>query len=128
MIHQILVNILRNSKCHVSRRYLFKHCPTFKHGKRRERKQVSVTVLGARSYMGKMLSLMLKQSPLIHELHLYSPNSSACGIGLDLAQIDTNTKVKAYFGSELLIDSLRVSCSIYVLDNYLINLIPFFSF
>lgn len=108
MLHEISVNLLRNITCHIARRNLFKHCPT---AKKNARKKICVTVLGATSYMGQILTLMLKQCPLIGEVRMYCPNKLQCGLALELAHIDTNANVKAYFGSHLLIESLVVRCT-----------------
>lgn len=108
-MNKIPVNFLRRVSYNVVRRYSFEDCSPYQRAKIIPKPEpIRVTVLGARSHMGRLLSLMLKQNELIDELRLFCPDASACGIGLELAQIDTNTKIRAYSGAELLSDSIQV--------------------
>nr|CAD7587058.1 unnamed protein product [Timema genevievae] len=67
-----------------------------------------VTVLGATGQVGQPLSLMLKQSPLIHELALYDVEGTL-GVAADISQVDTGCKVCSFTGPEELDGALRGS-------------------
>lgn len=71
-------------------------------------KHVTTTLVGAATPVGRMTSLLLKQNPYIDELRLYCSTEDVCGIALDLSHIDTNTKVKAYAGREVLPEAIQV--------------------
>lgn len=60
---------------------------------------LKVTIVGAAGRIGKPLSLMLKQSPLIDELALYDVRPT-CDFALELGHIDTNCKVSAFTGPD----------------------------
>jgi malate dehydrogenase len=64
--------------------------------------------LGASGGIGQPLSLLLKQSPLVDYLHLYSQRRSSLShsLGHDLSHISTACKVSEYFGEDQLLDSL----------------------
>nr|CAD7455423.1 unnamed protein product [Timema tahoe] len=67
-----------------------------------------VTVLGATGQVGQPLSLMLKQSPLIHELALYDVEGTL-GVAADISQVDTGCKVCSFTGPDELDGALRGS-------------------
>nr|CAD7200432.1 unnamed protein product [Timema douglasi] len=67
-----------------------------------------VTVLGATGQVGQPLSLMLKQSPLIHELALYDVEGTL-GVAADISQVDTGCKVCSFTGPEELDAALKGS-------------------
>lgn len=66
------------------------------------------TLIGAASPLGRMTSLLLKQNCYIDELRLYDKSEESCGIALDLSHIDTNTKVQAYAGRQVLPEAIQV--------------------
>jgi len=59
------------------------------------------------------LSLLLKKTQLVRELHLYDVKGTA-GVMADLSHINTLTKVRAFEGNQNLLDCLKVSgaCSL----------------
>lgn len=68
----------------------------------------TVTLMDAATDMGQALSLMLKQNFIIDELRLYD-DKDTIGIGIDLSDIDTSTRILAYTGEENLTEALTVS-------------------
>jgi len=72
-----------------------------------------VAVLGASGGIGQPLSLLLKKTQLVRELHLYDVKGTA-GVMADLSHINTLTKVRAFEGNQNLLDCLKVSgaCSL----------------
>nr|CAD7260823.1 unnamed protein product [Timema shepardi] len=56
--------------------------------------------------VGQPLSLMLKQSPLIHELALYDVEGTL-GVAADISQVDTGCKVCSFTGPEELDAALK---------------------
>ncbi|CAH0560145.1 unnamed protein product [Brassicogethes aeneus] len=81
--------------------FVLRKCCTFTH------KQVFtthpvVTVLNACSNIGRNISLLLKQSPHIHELKLYDVNKEVFNIAEDLSHIDTRTQVKSFKGNHVI--------------------------
>lgn len=68
----------------------------------------TVTLMDAATDMGQALGLMLKQNPIIEELRLYDDRDTI-GIGMDLTDIDTATRILAFTGEENLTEALTVS-------------------
>uniref|UniRef100_A0A8C5PZB3 Malate dehydrogenase n=1 Tax=Leptobrachium leishanense TaxID=445787 RepID=A0A8C5PZB3_9ANUR len=67
-----------------------------------------VAVLGASGGIGQPLSLLLKNSPLISELHLFDVHLTP-GVAADLSHIETRAKVQGYLGPDQLADCLKGS-------------------
>ncbi|XP_045480319.1 probable malate dehydrogenase, mitochondrial [Harmonia axyridis] len=65
----------------------------------------TVTLMDAATDMGQALGLMLKQNPIIEELRLYDDRDTI-GIGMDLTDIDTATRILAFTGEENLTEAL----------------------
>lgn len=72
-----------------------------------------VAVLGASGGIGQPLSLLLKRSALVRELHLYDVKGTA-GVMADLSHINTFTKVRAFEGNANLLDCLQ-GCDLVVI-------------
>ena len=69
----------------------------------------NVAVLGASGGIGQPLALLLKNSPLVSRLTLYTP-----GVAADLSHIETRTTVKGYLGPEQLPDCIK-GCDVVVI-------------
>ena len=67
-----------------------------------------VAVLGAAGGIGQPLSLLLKKTALVRELHLYDVKGTK-GVMADLSHINTGTTVRAFEGSAELAACLEVS-------------------
>ncbi|XP_044748846.1 malate dehydrogenase, mitochondrial-like isoform X1 [Coccinella septempunctata] len=65
----------------------------------------TVTLMDASTNMGQALALMLKQNSLVEELRLFD-DKDTIGIGMDLSDIDTSTRILAYTGEENLTEAL----------------------
>lgn len=72
-------------------------------------KQTTVTVLDACTKVGRILSLLLKQNPLIGELRLYDKDSLVGSLAEDLSHIDTKTQIKSFTGASVLKYAVTVS-------------------
>ncbi|KAJ3622096.1 hypothetical protein MTP99_002625 [Tenebrio molitor] len=77
---------------------------------------MKVTILGAGGNMGKAVSLMLKQSPLIDELSLYDTRTLE-GFATDLNYIDTKCIVRSYYGTKDIQQALSKSNIVVILAN-----------
>ncbi|XP_069698868.1 malate dehydrogenase, mitochondrial-like [Periplaneta americana] len=71
-----------------------------------DKRHVKVAVLGANGAVGQVLSLFLKQCPLITTLSLYDV-APLCGAALDVSHVDTSCRVYAYSGRDRLQDALK---------------------
>lgn len=67
---------------------------------------VKVAVCGASGGIGQPLSLLLKNSPLITQLHLYDI-AHTVGVAADLSHIDTQAVVRGFNGAENLDEALK---------------------
>jgi len=67
---------------------------------------VKVAVAGASGGIGQPLSLLLKQSPLITQLHLYDIVHTP-GVAADLSHIETPATVRGFQGPEQLHDAFK---------------------
>ncbi|KAE9609631.1 hypothetical protein Lal_00006283 [Lupinus albus] len=65
-----------------------------------------VAVLGAAGGIGQPLSLLIKMSPLISDLHLYDI-ANVKGVAADLSHCNTPSQVKAFTGASELANSLK---------------------
>jgi len=72
-----------------------------------------VAVLGASGGIGQPLSLLLKRSPLVRELHLYDVRGTK-GVMADLSHINTLTTVRSYEGDAELRECLK-DCDLVVI-------------
>lgn len=84
-------------------------------------RRIIVTILGANSPVGKIVGLLLKQNQYIDELRLFAGDKECCGIAFDLSHIDTNTKIRAYPGYDLLKYAIEVGYSISRLITYYVR-------
>lgn len=66
-----------------------------------------VAVLGAAGGIGQPLSLLLKRTLLVRELHLYDVKGTA-GVMADLSHINTLTQVRSFEGNAQLAECLKV--------------------
>mmetsp|Transcript_8082 Transcript_8082/g.23115 ORF Transcript_8082/g.23115 Transcript_8082/m.23115 type:complete len:132 (+) Transcript_8082:257-652(+) len=67
-----------------------------------------VAVLGASGGIGQPLSLLLKKTNLVRELHLYDVKGTK-GVMADLSHINTYTTVRSFEGNAELAECLKVS-------------------
>ncbi|KNA10786.1 hypothetical protein SOVF_140870 [Spinacia oleracea] len=65
-----------------------------------------VAVLGAAGGIGQPLSLLVKMSPLVSDLHLYDI-ANVKGVAADLSHCNTPSEVLAFTGPEQLADALK---------------------
>lgn len=84
----------------------YSNCPNFSYPK-----HIILTLLGAATPVGKIAALLLKQNPHVNELRLYDNDMKCCTIAADLSQINSNTKVTAYSGLDVLKDAITVCTS-----------------
>ncbi|KAK9507889.1 hypothetical protein O3M35_007655 [Rhynocoris fuscipes] len=81
----------------------------------------TVSILGSNSNFGRLLSLLLKQSPAIKQLCLYDENSmsTAC----DVANINTPCKIRAFQGRDQLPCALKNADVVLIADriNFVCN-------
>lgn len=75
-------------------------------------KEPTVTILDACTKFGRILSLLLKQNPLIGELRLYDKCSGVGALAEDLSHIDTRTQLKSFEGKSVLKYAVSVSFQI----------------
>lgn len=75
-------------------------------------KEYVVTILDACTKIGQVLSLLLKQLPLIGELRLYDKNATTvANLAEGLSHIDTRTELKSFGGKQTLKYAVTVSNS-----------------
>lgn len=76
-----------------------------------------VTICGAASPFGQTLALLLKQTDLIREVHLYD-ETNLRGVALDLDHIDTPVRVRPNSCEIALRDALRVGLFLQIRSPY----------
>lgn len=68
-----------------------------------------MAVCGASGGIGQPLSLLLKQSPLVTQLHLFDIVHTP-GVAADLSHIDTPAVVRGFMGADNLDAALKGKC------------------
>lgn len=80
------------------------------HGKRNfsttNKLNVRVAIAGAAGGIGQPLSLLMKLSPMVTELHLYDVQHTM-GVAADLSHMETPAKVKGFNGKETAKDAFK---------------------
>lgn len=80
--------------------------------------EVITTICGAMSPVGEVLALELKQCPFFKEIRLYD-TKDPLGVTVDLKHINTQCRVRSYFGTTQLRHAVKVSnLSMYLLCQY----------
>ncbi|XP_065158073.1 malate dehydrogenase, mitochondrial-like [Atheta coriaria] len=76
---------------------------------------INLTILGNMVPAARMVAMLLKQCHGIDEIRLYGTEHNVCNTALDLAQVDTNTLIKAYKGDNRLLRDAIVDSKIILL-------------